>query len=293
VAVPTTETTGTGVFGKKRGKKGGKGVAGTVQNMQGAASVTAYAQGTKYAQIMNGLTYGFVVVTGDRRAGATTFALQIAAHFAQKVQSLYVDFDIERRGSLFRLSYESLASCGPTIQNGLGALRIGTNVSSVAYRPPNQMFDTLISSPNYEHTDESLHQTVLQLMQQHEYNLVVIDCPITQIRHISDILSMASVFICVNGDINNCSSTLFCLDDLNPMSQIEEAKKAKCLNERDIAMLYRGRYVITGNVTEQQFLENMRYLESLYSLSSQSINWTKLPIAGTSANIGGILQNMV
>lgn len=249
--------------------------------------------GTKYAQIMNGQTCGLIVITGDRRAGSTTFALQVAKHFAQMTRTLYVDLDLIRRGSLFSLSIENLVRCGPATQNGLGAVRVGGKISAVAYKPPDYSFDALVSLPNFKLSDDTIRQLQISLLYQQEYNAVVIDCPFEHLHLISDVLSTASVYLCLCGDISSCAGTIFALDALNPVNKANDAEKANCLLEKDIAMVYRGRYVVTGNITEEQVMRNMKYLEGIYGLGSESLNWAAMSIAGTKDRMETVLQNLI
>lgn len=246
----------------------------------------------KYSQIVQGRTNAIFVVTGDRRAGLTTTAMSIAEHFASAVPALYVDFDTQFRGSLCYLSIDELSCSSNIVQNGLGALKSGRNVRTVAFRSDSEIpFDSIVSLPNYALEDEQLKQAQLQLFYQHEYNAVVIDCPFNNLYLLEDVLGQATVYVCVTGDMANSSSTLLMLDALNPNAETT-LKITKPLSEKGVAMLSRAQYLITGTDTKS-FSGHMTYLDGLYGLSTNDINWAKLPVAGAVQNLVGVLQQMV
>lgn len=276
-----------GIEGKKRGKpRIGSNAEETTET-----TVVQNAVSYKYSQIVQGKTNAIIVVTGDRRAGLTTTAMSIAEHFANSVPALYVDFDTQYRGSLCYLSISELSCSSNIVQNGLGVLKPGRNVKTVAFRSDAQVpFDSIVSLPNYALTDEQLKQAQLQLFYQHEYNVVVIDCPFTNLYLLEDVLGQATVYVCVTSDIANSSSTLLVLDALNPNAETT-LNITKPLSEKGAAMLSRAQYLITGNDTKA-FSGHMDYLDSLYGLSSNDINWAKLPVAGATQNLTGVLQQM-
>lgn len=245
----------------------------------------------KYTQLTQGTQTATIVVTGDRRAGLTTTAMSVAEHFAQYVPTLYVDYDTKYRGSLSYLSVNELTSSSNIIQNGLGVLKPGRNIRTVTFKSDeNVPFDSLVSLPNYALTDEQLIQAQLQLFYQREYNVVVLDCPFTNLYLLEDVLGQATVYICVTGDIANSSSTLLTLDALNPNAE-SALDVVKPMTEKGIAMLSRAQYLITGTDTKQ-FGGHMSYLDGLYGLSESDINWAKLPVAGTTQDLNAVLQQM-
>lgn len=288
-AKPPAPNTSNSVF--TRGKKH---VGKAAQNTQ-AVQTQPTIQNTvsfKYSQIVQGRANAIFVVTGDRRAGLTTTAMSIAEHFASAVPALYVDFDTQFRGSLCYLSIDELSCSSNIVQNGLGALKSGRNVRTVAFRSDSEIpFDSIVSLPNYALEDEQLKQAQLQLFYQHEYNAVVIDCPFNNLYLLEDVLGQATVYVCVTGDMANSSSTLLMLDALNPNAETP-LKITKPLSEKGVAMLSRAQYLITGTDTKS-FSGHMTYLDGLYGLSTNDINWAKLPVAGATQNLISVLQQMV
>jgi hypothetical protein len=264
-----------------------------VKQATAAGPTMLYAQGTKYAQTIQRQAVSIIVVTGDRRSGVTSTAMMIAEHFAKKVPTLYVDFDVKFRNSIFYLGVDDLSVVDSIKQNGLGVLEPGRNVQTVAFRASTVDFDSIVSMPNYTLTDDQLRQAQLQLYYQRDYNAVVIDCPLSSLYLIEDLLGQATVYLCINGDIASCNSTLQTIDVVNPLTESIVGDTIHELTEKGIAMMSRAKYLLTGTVDVNTFWQNMQYLESLYSMQDETLNWTRLQVAGERSNLDNVIMQMV
>lgn len=234
---------------------------------------------TKYQNIINGNTKGLFLVTGDRRTGVTHTAITMANFFSQKVSTLYVDLDTIRHGSLFFLGLEDVVDSETAVQNGLNLVKTGQDIKRYAFRTTKFKFESLISMPGTKYSDSELKESLSRLVfQSNNYDVIIIDCPMENIRLAEELLYSMDIFICVDSDLCGCNNILTLLDD------------AGGFLDKKLQMVMRGKskYIVKQTEDRNEFANNMEYLEQTFALAEEEINWARLPFAGTLNDIENI-----
>lgn len=253
--------------------------------------MTVQAGVSRYQNIMNGNLSAVIVMTGERRTGVTKSALNVASLFSKAVPTLFVDLDTARHGSLYYLGLEDLSDSDTAVQNGLGLIKSGRDIKRYVYRSLNFKFDSLLSMPGNTISDADLTETISQLIfQSSVYNMIVVDCPLSNLYLVEELMYSADFFICTCSDICACSNLLFKLDNL----QMSKAAAGKGISDKALALLHnRAKYIVNVTESTNEIISNMQYLERLYCLSDDKFVWTQLPYAGTVDNIEAIMQNLM
>ncbi|NLZ71496.1 MAG: hypothetical protein GX909_03205, partial [Clostridiaceae bacterium] len=127
-----------------------------------------------------------VIVTGDRRVGATKLSMNLANIFSKQEKTLLVDLDRYRKGSISYMNIYDLIDEPEHIQNGLTHLKSIKMLPNVTYLYPRGSFYCLLSMYGEEVTDEQVDRIQKILYSQREYQTVVIDCPIENLYLLSD-----------------------------------------------------------------------------------------------------------
>lgn len=261
---------------------------------------------SKYDNIIHGKTREILVVTGDRRSGVTTSAISIAQHFAQYVNTLYVDFDKDRRGSLFIFGFDQITCLDESVQRGVELANKGVSsgkgrdIGRYTFRPDNCNFDAMVALTTYQYTDADMVATQVLLASQSKYAVVVIDCPLEHLHNLANVTYLADFFICVENDVRACSNTIIELDSLVPLDEesevtVDEPQKAIKRMESLLLTTFAGKakYLVRQSDPESQFDVNMHKLSSLYALdTADEINWADFEVAGFTDNIEMALQGM-
>lgn len=247
--------------------------------------------GSKYENLKAGRLTDVFVITGDRRAGATKTALTIASTFSQHIPTLFVDMDIARHGALYYLGLEELVDSESAVQNGLGLLKSGKDIKRYVFKSPSFRFDSIVSMPGTNLSDDDLREAMSQLAYQNStYKVIVIDCPLENLYLLEELMYSADFYMCLDSDICACSNTLFKLDNL----QREKAPAGKGVADKSLALFYsRVKYIVKVTEPKNEVINNMAYLEQVYGLSDDKYNWAKVQYAGTMDNIEGVLNNLM
>ena len=141
-----------------------------------------------------------VIVTGDRRVGATKLSMNLANIFSKQEKTLLVDLDRYRKGSISYMGIYDLIDEPEHIQNGLTHLKSIKMLPNVTYLYPRGGFYCLLSMYGEEVTDEQVDRIQKILYSQREYQTVVIDCPIENLYLLSDLLYTSTVLVCIEDD---------------------------------------------------------------------------------------------
>ena len=138
-----------------------------------------------------------IIVTGDRGSGVTSTALSLAKVFSEKVPVLYVDFDIDNHGLLNYINYEEFRNYENTHMNGIKLCKNLNTFNSCVMHFDNN-FDILSSDFSCEATDKEI-ETVQGVISEvsTDYGVVVVDCPVSKLHLISDLVLMGNTVLCV------------------------------------------------------------------------------------------------
>lgn len=230
------------------------------------------------ARSKNGVKY--IVITGDRRSGVTRSALQLATYFAKQQSTLYVDCDLERRGSLAYLDLEDILDCQEFVCNGLGSYKRLNNLTNVTYRDMKHKFDCLISLYDNEIEPEDLRNVVKLLGAQRDYSTVIFDCPLEQLSNLSSILPFSDIFMCIESNYLSMVNTIIGITTSD-------------LTDDDLLSLYNGmKYLVTKGLNEQAFNESMQTVASLFDLANSDFDWSTIQVGATIKNLGQLVNNI-
>lgn len=245
----------------------------------GGGSTTAHS----FADIMSKKETVFLLVTGDRRSGVTTTALSLANLFGSALNALYVDFDTITKGSLVRLGIQNIVDENDRIQEGVKHLRNPKVLDKLVYRGDNK-FASLISNFGVEVSDEEISQAANALAIQQYFDIVVIDCPITKLGLLDDLLPVSDMILCFDGSVQSIINTMSILSDLTDMG----------ISRKIQNIMYRSsRMLVTGQgVTLKAFTENCNFVDDIFSLRDEVIPWIKVPVLGTLATIAKDVKKM-
>lgn len=226
----------------------------------------------------NGVSY--IILTGDRRNGTTRNALELASLYAKKNSVLYVDFDIDRHGSLAYLDIGDILDCQDIVQNGLGMFNKVTQLEKLTYRDMKHGFDCLLSVYGADLTDADIDRVSKLLAAQRAYSVVIIDCPLDKLNNVSSLFSFSNILLCTE---NNYISLL------NTITSIVDSAK---LSEDSLLCLFNNSsYLITKNcLNPQEFKNNMEYLDILFDFEHSEFNWTTIEVGATSKNLAAYVN---
>lgn len=223
--------------------------------------------GNKYLAALQGQSPLFLVVTGDRRSGITTTALTLADFFGKSTSTLYVDFDIDRRGSLIRLGLDAIVDEPEYVQNGISLLTKAKTLPRMVYRGGNK-FCSLINMFGEEISDDKITSVSEILTLQTDFNVCIIDCPLDKLYLLGDMLTISDIFICMDGDIQSYISTLSQLTDLK-------------LPLRTQAVMFRNsKFLLTLSDNIKNFESCRAYVNDVFDAESNEVQWGTLPLLG-------------
>lgn len=209
-----------------------------------------------------------IVVTGDRKVGATRLALNLSGYYATKNRTLYVDMDIERHGSLVYLGLEDIVEEPEHIQNGLLNLNSVSGLSNVSYFYRKGGFNVLTSMFGEDISMENLNTVQKIISQQTEFKTIVIDCPLKHINILKDLLYVSNILLCVEENKHGVLNTLLEVTSL--------------VNEETLNIFYNNvRYVLTKSGNISDFRTSLDYFTDIFDLESTSYNWGTVEVIGT------------
>lgn len=226
----------------------------------------------------NGVRY--IIITGDRRSGVTRCALQLAAYWAKKQATLFVDCDIARRGSLAYLDLDDILDCQDMVCNGLGCFKKLSNLTNLTYRDMKHKFDCLISVYNNDLTGKDLEDVSLLIGAQRDYSVVILDCPLEQLPHVHSLLPYSDIYMCVE------SNYLSLLNTIIGVTTLED------LTKEDMLAMYNGmKYLVTKGFDQQMFDGSMQLVADLFDFRSAEFDWSDIPVGATIKNLGTLVNS--
>lgn len=222
-----------------------------------------------------------IIFTGDRKSGVTRTALQSAMFFGKTERTLFVDFDVKRKGSLLFYGIDNIIQEHDNVQNGLLNLKSTSMLKHVVYNFVKGGFDALISLYGETHEKEDLIRTQRILSTQKDYSTVIIDCPLENLHLLEDILLYSEIVICMESDLQSTVNTVMGLAE----AYEEDSKLA-------IFLYNNAKYLLTANPDPKKFRENLDYVSEIFSLDEEETDWSLTPILGTSRDLAKILNRM-
>lgn len=138
-----------------------------------------------------------IIVTGDRGTGVTTTALKLAYEFAKHTSVLYFDCDVDNHGLLNYIDYSQFRNYEPIHMQGVKLCRNAKSMNNclVGY---DTNLDLLTTDFSCDVTDEELEQAQGVVAERsNDYGVVVVDCPISKLHCISDLVLTGVSVVCV------------------------------------------------------------------------------------------------
>lgn len=231
----------------------------------------------RFVEMTMGKEKGVLIFTGDRRQGITINALTLALEMKKKnpkLKLLYVDFDAKRRGSLPYLGITDILAEPDNIRMGLAGIKKPSHVQHFAYKPVNGYdFPCLISFYGIALPEKQLEVADECIANQTDFDVVIIDCPLENLRYLdSNLMDADLVFVCDN-DANAVINLLELLNNL----QIPNRVRSKMLN--------RGGFLINRKNSKESFSALLKDVNNLFDMSEYPVNWTELKVLGESKEL--------
>ena len=147
--------------------------------------------------VYTGRSHRVILVTGDRGTGITTTALSMAKYLSNKVSVLYFDVDTDNHGLLSYIDYNMYRNFDTIHMEGIKRCRDKNAFYSCVVNYDNN-FDILTTDYSCDTRDEEidLAQSVVSEFV-NEYGVVVVDCPVSKIHLVADMIMSSSTVICV------------------------------------------------------------------------------------------------
>ena len=219
-----------------------------------------------------------LIVTGDRRVGATKLSLNLANLYARQEKVLYVDFDRFRHGSLGYLDLDSILEEEEHIQNGVSHLKSLNILSNVVHLYKKGGFFTLLSMYGTEISDEQMIQAQEVLSKQREYTTIIIDCPLENIYLLKDIIYLSHVLICAEDDK---------VGILNLMTMLGSC----CGEEKFLSAIFdRCFYVVGRKGNVEKFRRELSNVLDMFEI--ELYNWNNIEVLGTLKGTNALAERM-
>lgn len=138
-----------------------------------------------------------IIVTGDRCTGVTTLAYKMARLFAKESQVLYFDCDTELHGLLSYINYDDFSDFEESKLQGIKRCKTTAVFENCVCRlEPN--LDVLSTDYSCDVTSEELVSAQMVVAENLiDYGVVIVDCPLSRLQYITDLLLVGSVVLCV------------------------------------------------------------------------------------------------
>lgn len=222
-----------------------------------------------------------IVVTGDRRSGVSTTAFNLAAASALTEKTLFVDFDLKRRGALLFGVLEQLLASEENIQRGLEGLQSVSILPNIAFPFVEGDFDCILTRYDISVSDDHLRTVCDVLLGQREYRTIVIDCPVENLDRLKTLIPYASVLFCLEDDLGSTMNSVISLSGVFS-------------NERDTIQLYTNlRYLVTKDGSVEGHYQNMAHIVELFSLDDTTSNWGKSPVVNPTQPVSSLYKELI
>lgn len=214
--------------------------------------------------VLSGRNKKIILVTGDRGTGVTSTAIALAKTMSEKVSTLLVDFDVDNHGLLSYINYDEFRNYQ------------GVPMSGIKFCNSDKMFNNCIVS--YEHnldlltsdyscdvTDDELVQAQgVVAGQSDNYNVVIIDCPISKLPLMTDLILLGNTILCVEESKRGFMNMLCTLE----ACQLHDKYKRMIIS--------RGNMFLTKCLSGTDTKKLLKYIDAIYE--SSGIDWMHMDI---------------
>lgn len=162
--------------------------------------------------VYKGVAHKLIIVTGDRGAGLTSLAWSLTLHFSKKVPVLYFDCDVINHGLMNYISYFDFKNYEESHMQGVKLCRSSKAFNSCVCKWDTNI-DLLTSDFGIEVSDEELiYSQGIVAENLNKYGVVIVDCPISKLHCVQDLIMTGNVAICVEDNKRGFMNALNALD---------------------------------------------------------------------------------
>ena len=162
--------------------------------------------------VYKGIAHKLIIVTGDRGAGLTSLAWSLALHFSKKVPVLYFDCDVVNHGLMNYISYFDFKNYEDSHMQGVKLCRSSKAFNSCVCKWDTNI-DLLTSDFGVEVSDDELvYSQGIVAENLNKYGVVIVDCPISKLHCVQDLIMSGNVAICVEDSKRGFMNALNALD---------------------------------------------------------------------------------
>lgn len=221
------------------------------------------------------------IVTGDRGAGATTLAYEMAQEIAKHVAVLYYDGDTVNHGLLNYLDYTRFCEYGSSAQQGARLAKSVNAFKNCAMRYDNNI-DILSSNFGVEVSDEeyeSVQSVVADIS--NDYNVVIADIPFSKLPLCSELISVSTTIIVAERSKRGM---------MNLACQFDRCKLPIRAKRRISSM---GTIVLTKGDSKVDAKKLKRYVSDIVEFDEEDSNWLNMKMVNRDKMSSKFLQEII
>lgn len=241
--------------------------------------------GGKSKKVLNSLFSGkgnrVFIVTGDRGAGATTLAYEMAQEIAKHVAVLYYDGDTVNHGLLNYLDYTRFCEYDSSAQQGARLAKSVNAFKNCAMRYDNNI-DILSSNFGVEVSDEeyeSVQSVVADIS--NDYNVVIADIPFSKLPLCSELISISTTIIVAERSKRGM---------MNLACQFDRFKLPIRAKRRISSM---GAIVLTKGDSKVDAKKLKRYVSDIVEFDEEDSNWLNMRMINRDKMSSKFLQEII
>ena len=241
--------------------------------------------GGKSKKVLNSLFSGkgnrVFIVTGDRGAGATTLAYEMAQEIAKHVAVLYYDGDTVNHGLLNYLDYTRFCEYDSSAQQGARLAKSVNAFKNCAMRYDNNI-DILSSNFGVEVSDaeyESVQSVVADIS--NDYNVVIADIPFSKLPLCSELISISTTIIVAERSKRGM---------MNLACQFDRCKLPIRAKRRISSM---GTIVLTKGDSKVDAKKLKRYVSDIVEFDEEDSNWLNMRMVNRDKMSNKFLQEII
>ena len=221
------------------------------------------------------------IVTGDRGAGATTLAYEMAQEIAKHVAVLYYDGDTVNHGLLNYLDYTRFCEYDSSAQQGARLAKSVNAFKNCAIRYDNNI-DILSSNFGVEVSDEeyeSVQSVVADIS--NDYNVVIADIPFSKLPLCSELISVSTTIIVAERSKRGM---------MNLACQFDRCKLPIRAKRRISSM---GTIVLTKGDSKVDAKKLKRYVSDIVEFDEEDSNWLNMRMINRDKMSSKFLQEII
>lgn len=221
------------------------------------------------------------IVTGDRGAGATTLAYEMAQEIAKHVAVLYYDGDTVNHGLLNYLEYTRFCEYDSSAQQGARLAKSVNAFKNCAMRYDNNI-DILSSNFGVEVSDEeyeSVQSVVADIS--NDYNVVIADIPFSKLPLCSELISVSTTIIVAERSKRGM---------MNLACQFDRCKLPIRAKRRISSM---GTIVLTKGDSKVDAKKLKRYVSDIVEFDEEDSNWLNMKMVNRDKMSSKFLQEII